>query len=138
MSHVIQQSLCSADAAAVRPVGRSRDGWFEQREGGVYTLARQWPPRFDVMAQSAFPLLNSRRLARQIRQDLWRMLRDLRAFSPVIKIDARECDLMVYAGGRVEARQVAPQAISHRISELLNAPANRVRWSRWARIGGRT
>ncbi len=104
--------------------------WHVRAEGGRYTLARRWPPRFDVSATSAFPPARPDRLARQVRQDLWRLLRGLRGFSPVIQIDATEVGLSLRAGGQV-AR--CPAGTEARIQALLDDPAHRARWLSWAR-----
>lgn len=129
-------TMTATDLAEARPVRRG--GWFETRSAARYVLARQWPPRFDVTGQAAFPVLRRGRLARQIRQDLWRALQDLRGFSPVVMVAATESGLYVTAGGRIAEGLRAPATTGDRITALLEDPAVRRRWARWARIGGRT
>lgn len=107
-----------------------RDAWHIRNAPGHYVLARHWPPRFDVSAVSDFPPVRPSRLARHIRQDLWRALQGLRGFSPVIQIDAAEDGVTVRAGGRLQGR--APQGTESRIRDLLDSPAHRARWLRWA------
>lgn len=107
-----------------------RNGWHIHEEEGRYVLARQWPPRFDVSAQSAFPAVRPSRLARQIRQDLWRRFQHLRGFSPVVEVSATESGTFVIAGGRLSGR--APQDTQDRIQDLLDSPAHRARWLNWA------
>lgn len=109
---------------------RLRGGWFAQQAGGRYTLARRWPPAWDVDATSDFPPVNPGRLARQIRQDLWRVLQGLRGFAPVVEVASTESGLSVRAGGSVLGR--APAGTSGRIQDLLDDPARRARWIRWA------
>ncbi|MBV2360474.1 hypothetical protein KUH32_11870 [Thalassococcus sp. CAU 1522] len=109
----------------------SRNGWHLRRESGRFTVARHWPPRFDVVAEAQFPVLDPGRLARQIRQDLWRALRDLRGFSPVIDITVTETGLAVRAGGRCMR---APGDAADRIRDLLENSVRRSRWARWARV----
>ena len=110
---------------------RRKGGWCEARGPEGYVLARQWPPRFDVEATAQFPRLRAARLARQIRQDLWRELQSLRGFSPVVQILFTEGGLAVTAGGRVNGQ--VPSDIVARIQALLDDPARRARWSVWAR-----
>ena len=108
---------------------RLKGGWLEARDVDSYTLARQWPPRFDVAASARFPSVRRGRLARQIRQDLWRALKGLRGFSPVIQIAAAETGLTVTAGGRLPAKVPGVEASIH---DLLQDPARRARWITWA------
>jgi hypothetical protein len=110
---------------------RLKGGWLEAREADRYTLARHWPPRFDVSASRRFPPMRADRLARQVRQDLWRLLQGLRGFSPVIDIRVGESDHVLTAGGRVGGR-VPPQTAT-RIATLLEDPRLRARWTAWAR-----
>lgn len=110
------------------------DRWHILREGGVLTLSRQLPPRFDVMAETALPRANPRRLAYQVRQDMWRALRDVRGFSPVVQVDDGPGSMTIRAGGRVAGgvATAATDRIANRISDVLEAPANRERWLRHA------
>lgn len=107
-----------------------RNGWHIKQDDTSYTLTRQWPPRFDVSASTSFPPARKSRLARQIRQDLWRTFQGLRGFSPVVQIDAEECHLVVTAGGRVDGR--IPSGLSFEIQALLDSPSHRMRWINWA------
>ena len=110
----------------------SRGGWHMIREADGLTLARTLPVRFDVSAGSRFPILRRGRLAHLIRQDLWRRLRALRGFSPVVRIVARGAGLDVTAGGRVAG--AVPPGTTARIATLLGDPALRARWIRDARL----
>nr|WP_053079072.1 hypothetical protein [Puniceibacterium sp. IMCC21224] len=105
------------------------------RDGDTLTLARHLPARFDISAETRLPPARRGRLAMQIRQDLWRKLRGLRGFSPVIQICA-ECEgVHVRAGGRLMVGST-PAGTVEKIDALLNDPVLRARWMRWARIGG--
>ncbi|MEQ9449456.1 MAG: hypothetical protein RLN70_11220 [Rhodospirillaceae bacterium] len=126
------ESIAGQGAPTVRP-GR-RNGWYESAAAGRYVLARHWPPRFDIHAETRLPNANLKRLALQVRQDLWRELKDLRGFSPVVEVSQCDQGLSLVAGGRLNA--AAPSAFELRISALLDNPANRERWLSWAR--GRT
>ncbi|MCH2163120.1 MAG: hypothetical protein MK098_00480 [Marinovum sp.] len=95
------------------------------------TMARHWPPRFDLKAEATFPALRPVRLARQIRQDMWRLLRDVRGFSPVVQVVAEADEtLRVTAGGRIDG--VVPSQKNAAIAALLNDAAQRKRWIDWA------
>jgi non-ribosomal peptide synthetase component F len=109
-------------------------GWHTVREDGRLTVARQWPPRFDVAAEDCFPPVRMGRLAHRLRRDLWRLLRDLRGFSPVIEITRTATGVAVRAGGR--ALPPVPRDTERRIAALLACPAHRGRWL--VRADGRT
>ena len=106
--------------------------WHILDEGGSFTLARRLPARFDVAAQTRLPVARKDRLARQIRQDMWRALRDVRGFSPVVRISDAGSWLEVTAGGGIDAKSFPRRWIESRISEMLENPAMRARWIRWA------
>lgn len=109
-------------------------GWHILRVGDTLTLARHMPVRFDVVAQTTLPACHPLRLAHQIRQDIWRALQSLRGFSPVIEVRVQEEAAHIRAGGRVfgaEPNAVPPVTVS-RLREVLDAPANRARWVRYA------
>lgn len=101
-------------------------------EGDVLTLARRMPARFDVSATTRLPDARRGRVAHQVRQDLWRALRDVRGFSPVVRVVREATGLRVEAGGRVEGAAV-PTALEARIAEMLSCKARRARWVRCAR-----
>ena len=108
-----------------------RNGWHEVLTAESYVLSRCVPPRFDVQASASFPPLRPSRLAQQIRQDLWRELKSLRGFSPVVRVDFLPKELRVTAGGRILG--AGPQWVSEHIQSLLDDPVRRQRWSLWAR-----
>lgn len=105
-------------------------GFHTLRDAGTLTLARHLPPRFDVQASARLPGGRPGRLAHQIRQDLWRTLRNVRGFSPVVRLEADGAGWCVTAGGRLLG-QGAP-ALAARIADLLEDPQNRARWVRCA------
>src|SRR5690554_2439614 len=80
-----------------------RNGWHLMRDGDVLVLSRRLPARFDVSSSVALPVAGPRigraRLALQVRQDVWRALRDLRGFWPVVRIERSEDALHLTAGG---------------------------------------
>ncbi len=112
-----------------------RNGWFQAQAPGRLVLARHWPARFDFMVELHLPCapgaLRLGRLARQVRQDLWRALRDLRGFSPVIQIVAQEEGVLLQAGGRLATTAMARHA-THIATLSLSDPARQARWLAWA------
>ncbi len=108
--------------------GLPRNDWHILRDDTCLTLARHLPVRFDVCAEAMLPDGGRLRLARQVRQDLWRRLRGQRGFSPVVEImrDGGAC--RVRAGGRIEGR-FAKARLEAEIAALLAEPATRARWS---------
>ena len=109
-------------------------GWHVLREGATLTLARHLPARFDIGAEATFPPMDRLRLAHQVRQDMWRALRDLRGFSPVVQVTAQEGALLLRAGGRVAGP--APKTVLEAcIAALLADPEKRARWGRFAGAG---
>lgn len=113
----------------------ARERWHILREEGALTLARHLPPRFDLAAEADFPPARKGRLAQQIRQDLWRCLRQLRGFCPVVRVEEDGAHLKVRAGGAVLARSFPKAEAEARIAALLADPAHRARWLAHARQG---
>lgn len=107
-----------------------RNGWYLGREAGRLVHARQWPPRFDVEAVAAFPAVRRGRLARAVRQDLWRRLRGLRGFAPVVEVVRAGDGLRLRAGGAL--RGPARPGLEAEIAALLADPAARARWQGYA------
>lgn len=115
-----------------------RAGWHVARDGGVLTLSRCLPARFDLRAETVLPLggrlVGRARLAHQIRQDVWRCLRDLRGFWPVVRIERSEDALRITAGGALEAGAAPVARAEARLADLLADPARRARWIRHAGV----
>lgn len=111
-----------------RPEGAavSRDGWHMVETGTVLTLARRWPARFDVVAESRFPALHRRTLAHEVRKDVWRCLSRLRGFAPVVELRPAGGGLALRAGGQVDGP--VPPGTGMRLQALLADPARRARW----------
>jgi len=105
-----------------------RDRWHMIEEEGALTLARRLPVRLDLAAETVLAgAVGRRRLAHLVRQDLWRALRDLRGFAPVVRVRRVAGGLHVVAGGAVAGR-VPPGAQAH-IAGLLEDPRHRARWA---------
>lgn len=122
----------SAETWGAAPV--RRHGWFVSRGDGWLVHARHWPPRFDCAARGDFPAARAGRLARAVRQDLWRVMRGLRGFSPVVLISQTGEGLSICAGGRVMGGH-RYDGLEADIGALLSAPRHRDRWLSWAQTG---
>lgn len=106
----------------------SRKNWHILRDETSVTVTRRVPAAFDVSAKTLMPAVGRRRLAQQIRQDLWRELRGLRGFAPVVKVESKDGQVCVTAGGTV--RGAFPRAKTKgQIEDLLANPQLRARWS---------
>ncbi|WP_235962704.1 hypothetical protein [Jannaschia marina] len=75
--------------------------------------------------------MGRRRLAHAVRQDIWRRLRRVRGFAPVISVTRDRAGLLLRAGGSVAG--VAPPDLPDRIAALLEEPRVRAAWLRAAR-----
>ncbi|SEQ24663.1 hypothetical protein [Thalassovita taeanensis] len=115
---------------------KGRNRWHIQRQERVVIVARRPGLRFDLSADAILPLCGKLRLAQQVRQDMWRLLRDLRGFSPMVRVEQADDVLHVRAGGQIDGRfpRAATQA---RLAALLADPAHRDRWVRYAGGGAR-
>ena len=106
----------------------TRNRWHIIREDNSLTVTRALPVRFDVSAETVVPDGSRRRLAQQVRQDLWRRLQDVRGFQPVVRVTREHGACRIVAGGRIEGR--FPKAgIEAEIADLLASPQHRDRWS---------
>lgn len=106
-------------------------GWHILRDGASLTVARHLPARFDIGVEAGFPPMGRLRLAHQVRQDMWRALRNVRGFSPVVRVEARGEGLLLRAGGRLD-RPAPRSVLEDRIAALLACPAHRARWQAYA------
>nr|WP_319250285.1 hypothetical protein [uncultured Celeribacter sp.] len=112
----------------------ARDGWHILKEEGALTLARRLPPQFDFSVTTRIEGgagLRKTRLARQVRQDMWRALQSLRGFAPVVQLHEVGADLDITAGGAVAGRFPKTQCET-RLGAVLNDPDRRARWVRHA------
>ncbi|GAW35187.1 hypothetical protein RA2_02247 [Roseovarius sp. A-2] len=107
----------------------NKDRWhlIEEEDGSV-TLTRRVPARFDLAVEGHLPEASRARVAHRLRQDMWRALRHLRGFAPVVRIWRETDGLRVRAGGAVTGR-VARAAAEARITALFEDPARVARWT---------
>jgi len=107
----------------------ARDSWHLIREeDGAVTLARRLPARFDLAVEGHLPEASRARVAHRVRQDMWRALRHLRGFAPVVRVWREEGGLRLRAGGTVAGRFARTDAEA-RIAALFQDPARVARWS---------
>ena len=104
-------------------------GWHIAQDGGVWTLCRRMPARFDLIAETVLLPVHPVRLMHQIRQDIWRALQRLRGFAPAVRLTPDAAGWRVAAGG--QAPVFAPVHLE-RLRAVLERPANRSRWARYA------
>ena len=112
----------------------SRRSFHIQRDAESVTVTRYLPARFDIVVETRFPPLRKGCLAQQIRQDLWRRLRAVRGFSPVVEVRDAGGELHVRAGGRMDCN--FPRGLTPAIEEFLAQPDLRQRWIAHATLGG--
>lgn len=112
-----------------------RGNWFEIYDGPCFTLARRLPARFDISREISMPLMSAPRLARQIRQDIWRKLQSIRGFLPVVEITDRGAHLHIRAGGELTC-PVPFERSGERIFDVLSNRDNQRRWAAFAAARG--
>ncbi|MGB3407831.1 MAG: hypothetical protein WBA67_10085 [Jannaschia sp.] len=110
---------------------RDGRGWYVARDADTFALSRSLPVRWDVEARAVLPDLARRRLAHAVRQDLWRMLQNIRGFAPAVEVTRTEVGCAVRAGGAVAGR--VPATLAARIDRMLHDPAQRASWVRAAK-----
>jgi hypothetical protein len=105
------------------------DRWHLTREeDGALTLARRLPVRFDLAVDGRVPEAPRARVAHRLRHDMWRALRHLRGFAPVVRVWRVPGGLHVRAGGAVAGR-VARADAEARIAALFEDRARVLRWT---------
>ncbi|ROT96335.1 hypothetical protein EAT49_18720 [Histidinibacterium lentulum] len=102
-----------------------------REEEGELVLSRPGRDRLDVCAATALPDAARARVAQQVRQDLWRALRRVRGFSPVVRVRREAGGLSLVAGGQVDG--AVPRGLAARIALVLEDGGNRARWVARAR-----
>ncbi|MEM8956998.1 MAG: hypothetical protein AAGC86_04200 [Pseudomonadota bacterium] len=109
-----------------------RNGWHIARQDGGVILSRRPGGRAagsGLWAETRLPAGGRLSvLAHEIRKDLWRALRHVRGFSPIIEIHPcrEEAGLCVRAGGATASPPPAP--LQATLSAVLEDSARRARW----------
>ena len=111
----------------------TRARWHMVQEGACLTLSRRLPARFDVVAEARLPDAPARSVASQVRQDLWRHLRHVRGFQPVVEVTHADGGLHLRAGGAVDAARFPKARLEAEIAALLASAPHRARWVMHAR-----
>ncbi len=109
----------------------NRNNWHILKEDGALTMARRVPVRFDLGVSTHLPGGDKLRLAPQVRQDVWRALRGMRGFAPAVRVEDCTNGVVITAGGQVNGA-IPRKLAESQIAEMLENPANRARWQRWA------
>ena len=79
--------------------------------------------------------MSRRKLALQIRQDMWRVLQNLRGFLPVVSVRRLGNGVQVRAGGQFTCPVHVPSAEA-KLRDMLNDAVRRQRWSNFAKLKG--
>ena len=111
----------------------AKSRWHILWDGQGVTLARRLPVRFDICVEITLPKASKLYLAQQIRQDLWRRLKNLRGFAPVVRVVDCEHGLLVRAGGQVQGA-IPRQRVEDDIRALLSDGRLQFRWLNQARL----
>ncbi|MEM8740524.1 MAG: hypothetical protein AAGE13_03420 [Pseudomonadota bacterium] len=120
----------------------SRTRWVRRDIGGTTRIAAHSARGWDLTARGDLPETGAgsdprfrARLAHQIRKDLWRLLRGLRGFAPMVEIEFDAGKLSATAGGSLLAGP-APAGTAAQIADLLADPQRQRRWLAFAaRVG---
>ena len=109
--------------------------WMTSDINGEYIMARRLPARFDLCVETTLPLMSRRKLALQIRQDMWRVLQNLRGFLPAVSVTRLDNGVQVRAGGQFTCPVHVPSAEA-KLRDMLNDAVRRQRWSNFAKLKG--
>ena len=109
--------------------------WMTSDINGEYIMARRLPVHFDLCVETTMPLMSRRKLALQIRQDMWRVLQNLRGFLPAVSVTRAGDGVQVRAGGQFTCPVNLPYAET-KLRDMLNDATYRQRWSNFAKLKG--
>lgn len=95
------------------------------------------PWRWDVGVERSWDggpisVYQRQRLARQVRQDLWRAVRHVRGFLPMVAVTSAGGEITVKAGGTLTTRSGHRPTMEAAIGRVLDSRMNRVRWLNYA------
>lgn len=125
---------------------RMRRAWIDiPLEGGLLHARTGLPDRWDIWEERVWTIqpgqqrpglhISQRRLARSIRQDLWRGLQNVRGFVPRVQVGPADHSLKIKAGGVLMASHAA-SGLGDRIAAVLDHPDNKIRWLAFASTKG--
>ena len=107
--------------------------WFHKQLGDAYFIAKRFPLSFDLLAETNFPVCRPRILALQIRQDMRRLLQNLRGFLPAVEVRVSVFCMHVPAGGQSTC-SVHVQSAQFKLQNMLDDPVYRKRWKDYATV----
>ena len=107
--------------------------WLHKQLGDTYLMGKRFPIRFDLLAETIFPVCRSQILAMQIRQDMWRLLQNLRGFLPAVEVRASEFSMHVRAGGQLTC-SIHVVSAQLKLQDMLENPVYRQRWINFATL----
>ncbi|MEM9062572.1 MAG: hypothetical protein AAGD13_19100 [Pseudomonadota bacterium] len=109
-------------------------------ENCVTLHAELYAPIFNVAVErtlpTPMPFKGLRRLAHQIRQDVWRVCRSTRGFVPVVQVSTDRQQTVIRAGGTLLTRSGHRANLAEQIARVLDRAENRARWIAHARRAG--
>ena len=106
---------------------------FHKQLGDTCLLAKRFPLSFDLLAETNFPVCRPKILALQIRQDIWRLLQNLRGFLPAFEVRVSVFCMHVRAGGQLTCF-VHIQSAQIKLQNMLDDPVYRKLWKDYANI----
>ena len=110
--------------------------WLNTDTGtGLLHARARTPDRWDVSVERRWPVagaLSRRRIAAQIRQDIWRGVQATRGFTPRVLVATDTTHIHITGGGSLASGRAAP-ILADRIADILDNPQNRRRWVAHAR-----
>ena len=112
--------------------------WTLTHDGDATLLTpARGPVRWDVAVQRAVPSATTtprfrRRMAAQIRQDIWRAAARVPGFVPMVQVAATHHGLNLTAGGCLRAKSGHRPTLEAAISAILDNRTTRDRWLRHA------
>ena len=107
--------------------------WFHKQLGDAYFIAKRFPLSFDLLAETNFPVCRPKILALQIRQDMRRLLQNLRGFLPAVEVRVSVFCMHVRAGGQLTC-SVHVQSAQFKLQNMLDDPVYRKRWKDYATL----
>lgn len=107
--------------------------WLHKSVGQTYVMGKRFPVQFDLLAETILPICRSQKLALQIRQDMWRILQNLRGFLPAVEVTGHAMGMHVRAGGQLTC-SVHIRYAQLKLQDMLDDPTYRQRWINYAAL----
>ena len=107
--------------------------WLHKQLGDTFVVCKRLPVQFDLLAETNLPPCRSQKLALQIRQDMWRLLQNVRGLLPAVEVTGRETVIYVRAGGQLTC-SVHVRSAQAKLQDMLDDPTYRQRWINYAAL----